>query len=438
MKLATKRLASRLSEVPLRRVTGKLVKAIGPLFEAELPGATVGSLVRVEPDTICEVVGFQDRRTLLMPLKNVHSVPFGAPVVHLADALTVPVTDALIGRVVDALGVPLDDAPLQATGRRRITSSPPDPMTRSLITEPFSTGIRAIDGLLTLGRGQRVAILAGSGVGKSTLLGMLARKADADVTVLCLVGERGREVREFIERDLGPEGLARSVVVVATADRPPAFQVKAAFTATAIAEYFRDQGKNVLLLVDSLTRMAMAQRQIGLASGEPPTTRGYTPSVFTMLPRLLERAGRGSKDGSITGIYNVLVEGDDIHDPIADAVRGIVDGHIVLSRKLATHGHFPAIDILNSVSRLMSSVADPVHNDAATTLRGIMATWAENEELIRLGAYRVGTSPDVDRAIALQPKIETLLRQKADESISPSETLALMAELLKDLSSLSA
>jgi flagellum-specific ATP synthase len=228
------------------------------------------------------------------------------------------------------------------------------------------------------------------------------------------------------------------VVVVATADRPPAFQVKAAFTATAIAEYFRDQGKNVLLLVDSLTRMAMAQRQIGLASGEPPTTRGYTPSVFTMLPRLLERAGRGPKDGSITGIYNVLVEGDDIHDPIADAVRGTVDGHIVLSRKLATHGHFPAIDILNSVSRLMSSVADPVHNDAATTLRGIMATWAENEELIRLGAYRVGTSPDVDRAIALQPKIETLLRQKADESISPSETLALMAELLKDLPSLSA
>ena len=435
MKLATKRLATRLNEVPLRKVTGKLVKAVGPLFEAELPGATVGSLVQVEPDTICEVVGFQDRRTLLMPLKNVHSAPFGASVIHLADALTVPVTDALIGRVVDALGAPLDDSPIQAKRRRRITSDPPAPMNRSLITEPFATGIRAIDGLLTLGRGQRVAILAGSGVGKSTLLGMLARKADADITVLCLVGERGREVREFIERDLGPEGLARSVVVVATADQPPAFQVKAAFTATAIAEYFRDQGKNVLLLVDSLTRMAMAQRQIGLASGEPPTTRGYTPSVFTLLPRLLERAGRDTNEGSITGIYNVLVEGDDIHDPIADAVRGTVDGHIVLSRKLATHGHFPAIDILNSVSRLMSNVADPSHTIAATTIRGIMATWSENEELIRLGAYRVGTSPEVDRAIALQPKIEKLLQQNPNESISTSETFALMVELIRDTQS---
>jgi flagellum-specific ATP synthase len=296
-------------------------------------------------------------------------------------------------------------------------------MRRTLISRAIPTGVRVLDGLLTLGHGQRISIMAGSGVGKSTLLGMLARNMQADVNVVCLIGERGREVREFIEHNLGPEGLARSVVVVVTSEQSPALQVKGAFLATTLAEFFRDQGKDVLLLMDSITRLALAQRQIGLAAGEPPTTRGFTPSVFSLLPRLLERAGPGADCGSITGIYTVLIEGDDIHDPIGDAVRGIVDGHVVLSRKMASHGHFPAVDVLASLSRLMDRVVRDDHKKAAARIRDIMATWEENEELIRLGAYRKGSSPQVDEAIAILPKIREFLRQPATTGVTFDDTV---------------
>lgn len=433
MKLNLRSLADTINRAPLQRVEGRLVKAIGPMFEAEFPGASVGALAIVEPNCLCEVVGFQGRRTLLMPLENNHGLPYGSPVHHKAEALTVKVGDELIGRVVDSLGRPLSGLPLTTTTERRVTNKPPPALDRSIISESLETGIKVIDGLMTIGQGQRMAILSGSGVGKSTLLGMLARNVNADVTVICLVGERSREVREFLELNLGEEGLKKSVVVVATSDTPPAFQVKAPFTATAIAEYFRDQGKRVLLLVDSLTRMAMAQRQIGLASHEPPTTRGYTPSVFGMLPRLLERAGPGTGEGSITGIYSVLVEGNDIDDPIADAVRGVVDGHIILSRRLATHGHFPAIDVLSSLSRLMEQVTTEEEMRLSATVRAVMATWEENEELIRLGAYRAGSSPEVDQAIAAQSQINALLRQQRQDRVPSSETSRALAELCANL-----
>jgi flagellum-specific ATP synthase len=302
-------------------------------------------------------------------------------------------------------------------------------MARTRIDKPLATGIRAIDGLLTLGEGQRIAIMAGSGVGKSTLLGMAARTSQAEVNVVCLVGERGREVREFLERDVGPEGLAKSVVIIATSDRAPVLLVKAVQAALSVAEYFRDDGAKVMLMVDSLTRLAMAQRQIGLASGEPPATRGYTPSVFTLLPRLLERAGPGSGRGSITAITTVLVEGDDMDDPVADTVRGIVDGHIVLSRRIASHGHYPAIDVLESVSRTMNMTSSEEHQTAALAMRDLIATWRENEELIRLGAYRRGTDPKVDRCIMLKEEIDGFLRQQVEESTAFEDTVSSLIQI---------
>jgi flagellum-specific ATP synthase len=323
----------------------------------------------------------------------------------------------------------MDDGPaIRTNEHRRVERMADDPLKRSLIDEPLQTGIRVLDGMLTVGKGQRIAIMAGSGVGKSTIMGMLARHVRADVNVICLVGERGREVREFIERDLGPEGLARSVMIVITSDRSPVLQVKGAFVATSIAEYFRDQGKDVLLMMDSLTRFAMAQRQIGLSSGEPPTTKGYTPSVFSLLPKLLERAGPGTNGGSITGVYTVLVEGDDMNDPIGDAVRGIVDGHIVLSRKLASHGHYPAVDVLESLSRVMVNVTADDHQGHALKIRQLMAVWSENEELIRLGAYRKGSSVEVDESIHKRNALESFLCQGVKESTQFGETVALMGQ----------
>ncbi len=417
-------LAQALGEAPLSRVTGRLTQAVGPLVEADLPGASIGSVWRTEPGGLCEVVGFRERRALLVPLEGVDGVTFGAAVHHVTDSLAVGVGDGLLGRVIDALGRPIDGRPLPSLpAKRRIQGPPPAAMRRAVISEPLATGVRVIDGLHTLGRGQRVSIMAGSGVGKSTLLGMVARNTRVDVNVICLVGERGREVREFLETNLGPEGLARSVVVVATSDQSPALLVKAPFVATAIAEWFRDSGKDVLLMVDSLTRLALAQRQIGLAAGEPPTTRGFTPSVFALLPRLLERAGPGEHAASITGIYTVLVDGDDIHDPIGDAVRGIVDGHLVLSRKLASHNHFPAVDVLASLSRIMDRIVTPAQRAAAARARDLLATWAENEELIRLGAYRKGSSAAVDEAIDRLPLLTAWLRQSADAS-DPDAALA--------------
>jgi flagellum-specific ATP synthase len=415
-----------LVEASLQRVTGRLVQAVGPLLEAEVPGATLGSVWSVDPDVTCEVVGFRGKTALLMPLETTEGVTFGAKVRHKYDSLQVRVGPQLLGRVLDGLGRPIDGKPPPATtGRRKVSGGAPAPLERHLITQSLPTGVRVIDGLVTLGVGQRMAIVAGSGVGKSTLLGMIARNVRVDVNVICLVGERGREVREFLETNLGPEGLARSVLVVATSDESPALQVKAPFLATTIAEAFRDAGLNVLLMVDSLTRLALAQRQIGLAAGEPPTTRGFTPSVFAMLPRLLERAGPGAKGTSITGLYTVLVEGDDANDPIGDAVRGIVDGHVVLSRKLASHNHFPAVDVLASLSRLMDRIATPRHRAAAARCRDLLATWAENEELIRLGAYRKGSSPAVDDAIERMSALNGFLRQRSEVATFEQDLLAL-------------
>jgi len=342
------------------------------------------------------------------------------------------VGEELVGRILDGLGQPMDGgSSLRGLDQRRVEGKALDPLARTLIDQPLETGIRVLDGLLTIGKGQRIAVMSGSGVGKSTLMGMLARNVKADINVICLVGERGREVREFIEKDLGPEGLARSIMVVVTSDRSPVLQVKGAFVAAAIAEHFRDEGKDVLMMMDSLTRFAMAQRQIGLAAGEPPTTKGYTPSVFGLLPKLLERVGPGTNGGSITGIFTVLVEGDDIHDPIGDAVRGIVDGHVVLSRKMASHGHYPAVDVLASLSRVMVSITNPSHQNHASKVRDLLATWDENEELIRLGAYRKGSSADVDEAIEKHPSLESFLKQGTTEASGFMETLEKLAQFSK-------
>ncbi len=423
-------LAARLETIRLQRVRGRVTQVVGTVVEAEIPGVAVGSLCRIGEGIEAEVVGFRAHRALLMPLEAVSGVSFGAPVEAVDGAMRIGLGPELVGRVLDGLGRPIDGKSTPSPViHRAIYSTPPDPMKRSLVEEPLHTGIRSLDGLLTLGKGQRVAVMAGSGVGKSTLMGMLARHTRADVNVICLVGERGREVREFIERDLGPEGLARSVVVVVTGDRSPVLQTKGAFTAATIAEYFRDRGMDVLLMMDSLTRFAMAQRQIGLAAGEPPTRGGYTPSVFALLPRLLERAGPGVDGGSITAVYTVLVEGDDIHDPIGDAARGIVDGHIVLSRKLAAHGHYPAVDVLQSVSRTMPSVVDAEQLEAAQSLRALLATWEENEELVRLGAYRKGSSAAVDEAIEKRPLLDMLLRQGIDDTTPYSDTLLAMQRI---------
>ena len=423
MRLGLEQLQDHMRTATKVRQVGRVLQVVGTIIEAELPGVAVGAIADIG-DTQTEVVGFRENRALLMPLGELEGIAHGDAVRVRGTSLTIPVGDGLLGRVIDPLGLPLDGRPLRdCAGRRSLHADPPKAMSRARIDSPLPTGIRCIDGILTLGEGQRVAIMAGSGVGKSTLLGMAARNAQSEVNVVCLVGERGREVREFLERDLGPEGLARSVVIVATSDRAPVLLVKAVQAALSVAEYFRDKGSKVMLMVDSLTRLAMAQRQIGLAAGEPPATRGYTPSVFTLLPRLLERAGPGSGRGSITAITTVLVEGDDMDDPVADTVRGIVDGHIVLSRRIASHGHYPAIDILESVSRTMNMTSSEGHQSAARSLRDLVATWRENEELIRLGAYRRGTDPKVDRAIMLRSQIDDFLQQEVDENSNFDQTV---------------
>ena len=411
------------------RQVGRVLQVVGTIVEAQLPGVAVGAIADVG-ETQCEVVGFRENRALLMPLGELSGISHGDPVRVRGTPLTLPVGPGLLGRVIDPLGNPLDGDPLRdCMGRRSLHADPPQAMSRARIESPMATGIRTIDGLLTLGEGQRVAIMAGSGVGKSTLLGMAARSSQAEVNVVCLVGERGREVREFLERDLGPEGLQRSVVIVATSDRAPVLLVKAVQAALSVAEYFRDNGSKVMLMVDSLTRLAMAQRQIGLAAGEPPATRGYTPSVFTLLPRLLERAGPGDGRGSITALTTVLVEGDDMDDPVADTVRGIVDGHIVLSRRIASHGHYPAIDVLESVSRTMNMTSSDEHQSAARGMRDLIATWRENEELIRLGAYRRGTDPKVDRAILLREAIDGFLRQDVGDITPFQQTVDALIQI---------
>jgi len=413
-----------LESTPLQHVTGRVVRAVGPVLEAELPPIPLGALVEVEGGCDCEVVGFRDQHTLLVPLNSTAGVAHGARVVPKARCWTAPTGDQLLGRVLDGLGRPIDDGPpLTSAGERPIQAPPIRPMSRTKMSEPLATGIKVIDGMLPLAVGQRIAVTAGSGVGKSTLLGMFARFVEVDVVVVNLVGERGREVREFVENEIDEATRQRAVVIASTSDRSPIEQIKSTYVATTIAESFRDEGKRVLLLVDSLTRLALAQRQIGLAAGEPPTTRGYTPSVFSILPPLLERAGPGQDQGSITAVYSVLVEADDENDPIADTVRGIVDGHVVLSRELASHGHYPAVDVLSSLSRIGDRVSSPEHRTATVRFRHLLATWKENEELVRLGAYRKGTSPIVDEAIHLQPAMSRWLKQEPHTCVSREESV---------------
>jgi flagellum-specific ATP synthase len=412
-------LADQLDCVMPTGLEGSVVRIVGMTAAvADFP-VPVGAVVEIERDaaepTRAEVIGFRDELTLLYPHENLQGVRRGNRVRLLRTFRWMRVGPELLGRVVDSQGHAIDGRPQPAlTDRTELNRRPPPAMQRPRISESLSTGIRAIDGLLTCGQGQRMGIFAGSGVGKSVLLGMMARYTSADVNVIALVGERGREVNEFIERDLGPQGLSRSVVVVATSDEPALRRVQAAQAATAIAEYFRDQGRNVLLLMDSLTRFAMAQREIGLAAGEPPTTRGYPPSVFAILPQLVERTGRAAC-GSITGFYSVLVEGDDPQEPISDAVRGLLDGHTWLSRTLASRAHWPAVDVLESVSRLMPDLASNQHSQAAQAIRELMAAYRDHEDLISIGAYRKGANRQVDIAIELLDDINKYLRQKIDE-----------------------
>lgn len=426
-------LSAEFARRPWFELYGRVVKVVGLTIESVGPHAHVGDICAVmSNDTVlcqAEVVGFKDGRLLLMPLGELSSVSPGADVRALHQRLRIPCGSELLGRVVNGLGQPLDSGgPLARVGLRDVDGVPPNPLERPPIRHQLQTGVRVIDGLMSIGQGQRLGIFAGSGVGKSTLLSMIARNTSADVNVIALIGERGREVREFLERDLGQEGLAKSVVVVATSDQPPLIRLKAAFTATAIAEHFRDQGLNVNLLMDSVTRFAMAQREVGLAVGEPPTSRGYTPSVFSLMPRLLERAGTAS-NGTITAFYTVLVDGDDLNDPIADAVRGILDGHVVLSRELANAGRFPAVDVLASLSRLFSTVVDKPQVVAAQQVRRWMQRYREVEDLLRIGAYQRGADPETDVAIQRMPQILAFLQQDTDEGCSISDVKSELLQL---------
>ena len=407
---------------------GLVSRITGLMVEADGPRVSVGRychIISASGEIPAEVVGFRDSKTLLMPLGELEGVSPGDKVIPQKQKLTVGVGPGLLGRTLNGLGQPLDGKEIFPETSYPLHNSPPNALFRPRISEPLHVGVRALDGLLTLGRGQRMGIFAGSGVGKSTLVGMMARNTEADVNVIALVGERGRELRDFIEKDLGPQGLARSVIVIATSDQPALVRLKAAFTATAIAEYFRDQGKNVLFMMDSITRFAMAQREIGLTIGEPPATRGYPPSVFALLPKLLERVGMAER-GSITGIYSVLVDGDDHNEPIADAVRGILDGHVVLTRELAAKNHYPSIDVLRSVSRLMNDVANPEIQAMAGKVREHLAIYQDAKDLIDIGAYVEGSNPRIDDAIRHIDKIYSFLCQNIDETSSYEEMLTHM------------
>ena len=409
-------------------VRGRVTELIGLLIRAGVPGARVGEICLIrsphqQKALRAEVVGFRGSEVILMPLGEISDVAMGAEVVSTGQSLRVKVGDALLGRVLNGLGEPIDNlGAVENTTEYSVTATPPDPMRRTRVVKPFATGVRALDGVLTVGSGQRVGIFAAAGVGKSTLLGMLARNTEADVNVIALVGERGREVRDFLENDLGAEGLKRSVIVVATSNEPSLVRQKAAYVATAIAEYFRDQGKKVLLMMDSVTRFARALREVGLARGEPPARAGFPPSVFSELPRLLERTGNSDK-GSITAFYTVLVEGDDMTEPIADETRSILDGHIVLSRTLAAAGHYPAIDIGESVSRVMQTVATDQHVEAARKLREVLAVYESNKDLILIGAYKKGSDPRTDYAIAKLDSVNSFLKQEVKEKTNAANTV---------------
>ncbi len=428
---------SKIRKTDLIKVNGRVVQVIGLVIESIGPNCSLGEVCVVKSrdgEDVClsEVVGFKNNRVLSMVLGDVNDVSPGSEIVATGKTLSIQVGPELLGRVIDGLGKPIDGkGPIHAQETRSIYNTPPNPLERRRIDKPITTGIKAIDALLTCGKGQRVGIFAGSGVGKSVTLGMIARDTSADVNVIALVGERGREVGEFIEEQLGQEGLKRSVVVVATSDQAALIRIKAGFMATSIAEYFRDQGKDVMFMMDSVTRLAMAQREVGLAIGEPPTTKGYTPSVFAMLPKLLERAGN-SKEGSITGLYTVLVEGDDMTEPVADAVRSILDGHIVLSRKLASAGHYPAIDVLDSISRVMPAITTSEHRAAAQKVIDWLATYKEAEDLINIGAYVKGSNPKIDKAIQKIDAIWAFLHQSPEERSNYESSLQKLMTLTSD------
>jgi len=428
------RLLKNVAQISPVTVCGQVKRVVGMVIEAQGPNVSVGGLCEIEvpggKNLLAEVVGFRDERVLLIPFGDPRGVEPGSKV-FLRPETGVKVGEALLGRVLDALGDPLDGRPLPPLSENYpLYAEPLKPFERDRIKEPLDVGIRAINALLTVGKGQRVAIMAGSGVGKSTLLGMMARHTKADVNVIALIGERGREVREFLERDLGEEGLSRSVVVVATSDQPPPLRMRGAYLAMAIAEYFRDKGADVLVMMDSLTRFCMAGREVGLAVGEPPTARGYTPSVFAALPRLLERAGPKMNGGSITGFYTVLVEGDDFNEPVADAVRSIVDGHIVLTRELAHQGHYPAIDVLQSVSRVMRDIVSREQIEAAKKLINILAVYRRAEDLINIGAYVRGSNPEIDKALAKIEAVNSFLRQDVEEKAPFEASLKRLLEVV--------
>jgi flagellum-specific ATP synthase len=415
---------------------GKVTKVVGLTIESEGPEVSIGELCRIltthrNTEMSAEVVGFRDSRVLLMPLGDMSGIGPGSTVIATGNSLKVGVGKNLIGRVLDGLGNPIDGkGPLDIEEYYPVNQKPSHPLTRKRITEPLPLGIKAIDGLLTVGKGQRMGIFAGSGVGKSTLVGMIARNTKADINVIALIGERGREVREFIEKDLKEEGLSRSVVVVATSDQPALIRLKGALLATSVAEYFRDQNRDVLLMMDSLTRFAMAQREVGLAIGEPPVSRGYTPSVFAAFPKLLERSGNSEK-GSITGLYTVLVDGDDMNEPVTDAARGILDGHIVLSRALANRNQYPAIDVLASISRVMSDIASDEHKKAANGIKKEMAIYKDSEDLINIGAYVKGSSEKIDYAISVIDDIIGFLEQDTQENFNYEEIIEMLVKVLK-------
>ena len=419
------------------RWTGSVVEVVGLLIESAGPAAGVGDFLEVQCKNgkriRSQVIGFRNGHVLSMPFEETGGLELGDTIVSRREESRIPVGPSLIGRVLDGFGKPIDSGPpIEATETYDLYQTPPGPLEREHIVEPLVTGIRAIDSMIPCGKGQRIGIFGGSGVGKSTLLGAMSRHNFADVSVIALIGERNREVRAFVEHDLGPEGMKRSVVVAATSDRPAPLRLRACFVALAIAEYFRDQGKDVLLVMDSVTRLAMAQREIGLAAGEPPSQKGYTPSVFNLIPKVFERAGR-FKRGSITGFFTVLVEGDDITEPIADAVRATLDGHIVLSRQMASMGHYPAIDVLNSVSRLSSAIATKEQSEAARQLREALATYQQSEDLIQLGAYVSGSNTKLDAAIKARPQLIDFLRQDTTSKAPLQETVTRMASLVKAL-----
>lgn len=426
-----------LTDKTFYKKLGRVVKIVGLTIESVGPDAKLNDLCKIiadgeeEKQILAEVVGFKDKKILLMPFENVEGIGLGCMVENLGHPLSVPVGKELLGKTLDGLGRLVDASEIVTDLTYPVEAMPPDPMDRKIIDEILPLGVKAVDGLITIGKGQRIGIFAGSGVGKSTLLGMFARNTKADINVIALIGERGREVREFIERDLGEEGLKRSVVVIATSDKPALIRNKAAKTATAIAEYFRDQGKDVLLMMDSLTRFSMAQREIGLASGEPPVTRGYPPSVYAQMPKLLERAGN-SDVGSITGLYTVLVDGDDFNEPITDTARSILDGHIMLSRKLVHKNHYPAIDVLQSISRVMSQIASKEHKIIAGKLKNVLATYSEAEDLINIGAYKNGSNKNIDYAINKIDAVNAFLMQDIDEKFNFDEIISMLNQVFSE------